>query len=216
MAKRTCVLIAEDEPAVARVIESFLENMGYTVIGKANNGLQAVEMTQSLQPDVVLMDIKMPGIDGLEATQQIQETCPTPVVVLTSTDNPEVVQRAGAAGAGAYLLKEPDANEIERAITIAVARFKDMMELRRLTADLQKRNVERDQLIAELTDALSKVKTLSGLLPICASCKKIRDDQGYWRQIEQYIKDHSEAEFSHGLCPQCAEELRRELRGDHR
>ena len=59
----------------------------------------------------------------------------------------------------------------------------------------------------ELQKALSEIKTLSGLLPICASCKKIRDDKGYWNQIELYIRDHTEAEFSHSLCPNCAEKL---------
>jgi len=66
---------------------------------------------------------------------------------------------------------------------------------------------EREKLISELQQALSDVKTLSGLLPICASCKKIRDDKGYWNQIEVYIKDHSEAEFTHGLCPECAKRI---------
>lgn len=66
---------------------------------------------------------------------------------------------------------------------------------------------EREDLIAELQAALEQVKQLSGLLPICASCKKIRDDNGSWNQIESYIHDHSEAEFSHGLCPDCAKKL---------
>ncbi len=66
---------------------------------------------------------------------------------------------------------------------------------------------ERERLIAELEDALARVKTLNGLLPICSSCKKIRDDQGYWQQIERYISKHSEVEFSHGICPECMKEL---------
>jgi len=70
---------------------------------------------------------------------------------------------------------------------------------------------EKDRLIVELRAALGKVKTLGGLLPICASCKKIRDDAGYWRQIEAYIRDHSEAEFSHSICPECAKKLYPEL-----
>jgi hypothetical protein len=70
---------------------------------------------------------------------------------------------------------------------------------------------ERERLIAELQKALSEVNKLSGLLPICASCKKIRDDKGYWNQIESYIRDHSEAEFSHGICPDCAKKLYPEL-----
>lgn len=67
--------------------------------------------------------------------------------------------------------------------------------------------IEKDKLIVELKEALNKVKTLSGLLPICASCKKIRDDSGYWNQIESYIRDHSEAEFSHSICPECAKKF---------
>ena len=66
---------------------------------------------------------------------------------------------------------------------------------------------ERERLILELQEALAEVKTLSGLLPICASCKSIRNDQGYWQQIEAYIKEHSKAEFSHSVCPKCAEKL---------
>jgi DNA repair exonuclease SbcCD ATPase subunit len=66
---------------------------------------------------------------------------------------------------------------------------------------------ERETLILELRDALSKIKTLSGMLPICSSCKKIRDDKGYWNQIESYIKSHSEAEFSHSICPECAKNI---------
>ena len=71
---------------------------------------------------------------------------------------------------------------------------------------------ERERLIVELQEALARIKTLSGLLPICSSCKKIRDDKGYWSQIETYIRDHTEADFSHGLCPVCADELYPELR----
>jgi PAS domain S-box-containing protein len=70
---------------------------------------------------------------------------------------------------------------------------------------------ERERLIDELQAALAEVKALSGLLPICASCKSIRDDQGYWQQIEAYIRDHSEAEFSHSVCPKCARKLYPEI-----
>ncbi|MDY6954350.1 MAG: PAS domain-containing protein [Thermodesulfobacteriota bacterium] len=72
---------------------------------------------------------------------------------------------------------------------------------------------ERERLILELQEALAKVKTLSGLLPICASCKKIRDDKGYWQQIEEYIQEHSDAEFSHSVCPECAKRLYPEIYG---
>jgi AmiR/NasT family two-component response regulator len=198
--KDTRVLIVEDETLVSRIIQEAVKEIGGIIAGRAASGLRAVEMAQSLQPDVILMDIGLPDIDGLEAARRIQECCPTPVVVLTAHETPELVERAGAAGVGAYLVKPPQAGDMDRVITIAMARFGDMVELRRLNAELQARN-------AELQEALAKVKTLSGLLPICASCKKIRDDQGYWHQIEVYIRDHSEANFSHGICPDCKKKL---------
>lgn len=83
-----------------------------------------------------------------------------------------------------------------------------------VTRDITERKrveAERDRVIQELTQALAEVKALSGLLPICSQCKKVRDDQGYWNQIETYISEHTEATFSHGLCPDCAEEFRHEI-----
>lgn len=74
---------------------------------------------------------------------------------------------------------------------------------------LQKKELEidREKLILKLQDALEKIKTLRGIIPICASCKKIRDDKGYWNQIEIYIKEHAEVDFSHGICPECVKKL---------
>lgn len=66
---------------------------------------------------------------------------------------------------------------------------------------------EREQLIGELLEARAQLKTLRGMLPLCASCKKVRDDEGYWHQVDVYIRDHSEAEISHGICPDCREKL---------
>jgi AmiR/NasT family two-component response regulator len=208
------VLIAEDDYLNCLMIKGLLEEIRYTVVGGAVDGLETVEMTQSLQPDVVLMDIKMPDMDGLEATRLIFERCPTPVVVLTAYETQELVEEASAVGVGAYLVKPPNAREMERAITIAMARFDDLMELHRLNAELQAGNEARERLILELEDALAQLKTLSGLLPICASCKKIRDDDGYWNQLEAYIQDHSEVVFSHGLCPECAKKLYPQIFGD--
>jgi AmiR/NasT family two-component response regulator len=187
------VVIADDQDSMSLVIRRQLVKIGHVVIGKATNGRQAVEMTQLLQPDIVLLDIEMPEMDGLEAARLIHEQCPRPVVLLTGHDDPEMVRKASRAGVGAYLMKPPSAPEIERAIIIAVARFADLMELRRLNIELQL--------------ALDNVKALNGLLPICASCKKIRDDKGYWEGVESYIKKHADVEFSHGLCPDCITRL---------
>jgi len=183
------VLIAEDSDPMGEVIRRQLEKIGHTAITKAVNGLEAVALVKSLQPDLVLMDIEMPEMDGLEATRLIQETSPTPIVLLTAHDDPKMIVQAGKVGAGAYLLKPPNPDELERTMIIAIARFADLMELRRLNA--------------ELKSALDNVKVLSGLLPICSNCKSIRNDKGYWEAVESYITEHTEVHFSHSICPSC-------------
>jgi AmiR/NasT family two-component response regulator len=187
------VLTAEDDYLVGETIKGMLEDEGYTVVGEAADGREAVEMAQATHPDVVLMDLGMPDVDGIQATQYLQDHCPTPVVALTAYETPEMVERASAAGVGAYLVKPPSPREMERAITVAIARFGDLMELRRLNAELQQ--------------ALDEIKTLRGIIPICASCKKIRDDEGFWQDVAFYIEAHTDAEFTHGICPDCARKL---------
>ncbi|MCP4540801.1 MAG: response regulator [Chloroflexi bacterium] len=137
------VLIAEDDPLVCEMTRGLLEDAGHSVVGEAMDGLEAVEMTQSLRPDVVLMDIRMPDMDGLEAARLIYERCPTPVVVLTAYETEELVTKASAIGVGAYLAKPPNLREMERAIIIAMARFGDMMKLREYAAQLERRVQER-------------------------------------------------------------------------
>jgi two-component system, response regulator PdtaR len=191
--KRLRVLIVDDQESIRELLRRQLEKIGHTVVGKASNGIQAIELTESLEPDIVLMDIEMPKMDGLEATKIILDKYPRPVVLLTSHEDPEMVRRASQAGAGAYLLKPPSAEEIERTMIIAAARFADLLELRRLNA--------------ELKQALDNVKVLSGLLPICANCKSVRNDKGYWEAVEEYITENSEVHFSHSLCPACIDKL---------
>jgi CheY-like chemotaxis protein len=146
-------------------------------------------MTRELRPDVVVMDIAMPELDGIAAATTIQIECPTPVVILSAHADAQLVAQATAAGVGAFVVKPPRADELERAITIAIARHADLMELRRLNTALQQ--------------SLAETKTLSGLLPICCGCKKIRDDSGYWNEVEAYISKRTDANFSHGYCPKC-------------
>jgi YesN/AraC family two-component response regulator len=193
MTEAFSVLIADDEALICNFIQNEVEALGHQVVGRALDGRQAVEMVRDLHPDVVLMDIVMPEMDGLQATRQIQESCPVPVVLLSAYDDIGLVQKAGEVGAGAYLVKPSCAAELARGMAIAVARFADLTALRRLNEELQK--------------ALEEVKTLRGILPICSNCRKVRDDEGYWQEVEVYIERHLDLEFSHGLCEQCSKAL---------
>lgn len=97
-------------------------------------------------------------------------------------------------------------------LSVSVLFLAVVLQLTRRILSEMELSRQKEALIAELRDALASVKTLKGLLPICAACKKIRDDRGYWERIEDYLRDHSEAEFTHGLCPKCLEEGLKELR----
>ena len=131
------ILIAEDDFLVSEMIEGELIDAGYEIVGKAADGIRAVELTQSLKPDIVLMDIRMPEMTGLEATRQIMDCCPTPVIILTAYENIDMIENAGDAGVGAYLNKPLDAQELERAILIARARFNDIKELKEKNIQLE-------------------------------------------------------------------------------
>jgi response regulator RpfG family c-di-GMP phosphodiesterase len=117
----------------------------------------------------------------------------TYVIMLTARSRKEDVAAGLTAGADDYLVKPFDRNELQARIQVGE-------RILRLQAELTAR-------VQELELALTRVKLLSGLLPICCYCKKIRNDQNYWQQVETYVKDHSEAEFSHGICPDCYEKM---------
>jgi two-component system, sensor histidine kinase and response regulator len=142
--KNIRVLVAEDDYLVSEMIQGLLEELGYTVAGTARNGRQAVELAEGLQPDVLLLDIQMPKIDGLSAARLIQERRPLPIVILTAYETADLVEEASRAGAGAYLIKPPNGRELERAITIARARFQDLVKLHELNRELQDYNEELD------------------------------------------------------------------------
>ncbi|MCH9010156.1 MAG: response regulator [Chloroflexi bacterium] len=145
--------------------------------------------------DVYFIDYRLGAHSGLDLIQEIVANgCEAPVILLTGQGDHEVDMDAMKAGAADYLVKgRIDAEVLERSIRYS---------LERKNAELR-----QERLIAELRNAMDKIKTLGGLLPICANCKRIRDDKGYWNLLESYIKEHSGAEFSHGICPPCMAQL---------
>ena len=178
------ILIVDDLPENIRILIELLGKEYATI--PATSGAVALKKSQiEPLPDLILLDIMMPEMDGYDVCRALKDndlTRDIPVIFITAVS--EVMDEAKAFKLGAvdYVAKP------FHPATIA-ARVKTHLELSRH--------------IKELRHALDTVKTLSGLIPICAGCKKIRDDQGYWKQVENYICEHTDVSFSHGICPDC-------------
>jgi two-component system, response regulator PdtaR len=145
MAKRLKVLIAEDEPVVAQGLRAQLEELGHGVVGIAYDGREAVAKSESLEPDLILLDIKMPRLDGLEATRQIMAHRPVPIVLVTAHSDPDLIQQAMVTGVMGYLLKPVDRKDLVPAIALATSRFVDLMALRKDVQSLKEALMLRQQ-----------------------------------------------------------------------
>lgn len=128
----TRLLIAEDDRLIRRSLVSAARERGFLIAGEATSGPEAVAQTLALRPDAILMDIGMPGFSGLEAARQIQLSQPTPIVIVTGYDSPDLSGSVAETGAGAYILKPADPVELEYSVVIAMARHADLLELKRL------------------------------------------------------------------------------------
>jgi DNA-binding response OmpR family regulator len=181
---KDAILVVDDQPANLKVLLSFLQTHKFQIY-VADSGLRALSILSKVVPDLVLLDVMMPDIDGFETCRRIkadQRLTGIPVVFMTALDSVEDKLAGFSAGGVDYITKP----------------FQQVEVLARIRTHITLRKRER-----ELEQALAELKTLSGILPICACCKQIRDDQGYWQQVEDYISQHSQAMFSHGLCPDC-------------
>jgi phosphoserine phosphatase RsbU/P len=186
------VLVAEDQVVSRHILAGNLRKWGYEVIA-VEDGTRAWEALQAPgAPQLAVLDWLMPGMDGIEICQQIRkrpQTRPTYLILLTARRGQEDKIHGLQSGADDYITKPFDHEELRARVQVGFR----VLELQGALA----------QRVRELEEALSRVKTLQGLLPICSYCKKIRNDRNYWQQVEGYISDHSEAQFSHGICPEC-------------
>jgi len=205
MAKKNCILVVDDEPVNIRIISSALEDE-YDIY-TALNGHDAIGHLKKHKPDLILLDVMMPDVNGFDVCKIIKsdDSCvDIPVIFLTSMNTNEDARKGLDAGGIDYLTKPVNLNLLK-------LRVRNHLESKN-RSDLVKeqRNLLARQ-NAELEEALARVKQLEGIIPICSYCKKIRDDQESWHQLEKYISEHSEAVFSHGACPQCFEEQIKEF-----
>lgn len=196
--KHPQILIVEDESIVARDLSHRLTDMGYEVPAVSMTGSDAIHQVDRTSPDLVLMDIRLRGdMDGIEAAEVIRRRHSLPVVFVTAYADPQTLERAKQSTPFGYVLKPFVERELQT--TIELALYKHQMDR------------EREQLILELEEALSNVRMLNELLPICASCKRIREDTGYWMKLEAYLAKHADVEFTHTYCPECVGKLREEM-----
>lgn len=195
-------LIADDDRVGAAVLERALARWGLDVI-VVRDGTEAWQvLQQEANVALAVLDWIMPGVDGVELCQRIRGSDLLRhmyVILLTSRGTRVDVVAGLDAGADDYVVKPFDHEELRARVQVGMR-----------VASLQERLADR---VAELQSALSRVKTLTGLLPICSYCKRIRSDQDYWEQVDAYITQHSDAQFSHGICPNCFDSVRAEFEG---
>jgi sigma-B regulation protein RsbU (phosphoserine phosphatase) len=188
------ILIAEDDVVSRRILETLLRNWGYEVVTTVDGEEAWQTMREPDAPALAILDVMMPGIDGLEVCRRVRElsgATPPYIILLTAKHGAREIVNGIEAGADDYLTKPYDRDELRARVQVGVR-----------IVELQTKLAAR---VRELEGALEHVRQLQGILPICSYCKKIRGDQDYWQTVESYIADHSEAEFSHGICPACYE-----------
>jgi CheY-like chemotaxis protein len=184
------ILIVEDEGVIALQLKFDLEHMGHTVTGIYASGQEALESMETTRPDLLLIDIRLQGeMDGIEMASRINKQYDIPIIYITAHSDENTIKRAKMTEPYGYSLKPINPKELRVAVEMT----------------LHKSQIDRGKasLTQELHNKLEQVKRLGGMLTICSSCKKIRDDKGSWNVLESYITKHSEAFFSHGICPEC-------------
>ncbi len=211
------ILIVDDSVDNRLLFKYILENAGYTDVLTAGSAHDVFKVLGVENPseadsvvDLILMDIMMPEMDGIEACRQIKSVerlRDIPIIMVTAKTEEKAIEDAFSVGAMDYITKPLRGIEL-------LVRSRSALSLKKEIDRRKNREQELLNLNRELKNSIETIKTLRGLIPICANCKKIRDDKGYWNQIESYIQKHSEAEFSHGICPECARKLYPELYED--
>lgn len=186
------VLVADDDPVSRRLLGGLLASAGYEP-SFAEDGERALEAVSAEDaPRLCVLDRMMPGLDGLEVCRRVKagpRGAGTYLIILTVRGAKSEIVEGLAAGANDYLTKPFDGGEMLARVGVG-ARFVEL-------------HAELERKIAELTEASSHIKRLQGIIPICMHCHKIRTDKASWEKVEKYISEHSEARFSHGICPDC-------------
>ena len=190
------ILVADDDIVSRMLLEATLQDLGYEV-RVADDGAEALRLLEAKDgPQLAILDWEMPGLSGPEVCRQIRLKRPGQpfyLLLLTVRGGSANVVAGLRSGANDYLTKPFDRDEFAARLSVATS-----------FVALQQTLAAR---VDELENALRQIRTLGGLLPICAWCKKIRDDKNFWLQVEEYLAQHTDARFTHGICPNCEAKL---------
>ena len=202
------VLVADDNPDILLMSAALLKTAGYTVL-EASTGRECLDAARVDHPDIVLLDVVLPDMTGVQVCREIKsdKNLEDIFVILASGTRISSENQAECLDIGAEGFINRPISDKE-----LLARVRAGERIKRAEDALRGREKDQQTLISQLKEALAEIKTLKGCLPICASCKKIRDDEGYWNQLEAYISKHTDAIFNHGLCPECAELYRAQIK----
>ena len=196
------ILFVDDEEFVLKSLERLLLKEPYAK-QFAFSGPMALDMLEQAPAQVIVTDMQMPRMNGMELLKIVKQKWPDVIRIALSahTGSPQLLAAINTGEVYRYLTKPLQSPEEIRAV------LRDALEIHALRRARQEMTEQLERRNRELEATLAQVKQLEGLLPICASCEKIRNDKGYWQQIEQYIGEHSQAVFSHGICPDCGHRL---------
>lgn len=193
------VLVADDDLVSRMLLEATLHDLGYEVTTVSDGAAALEALDADAGPTLAILDWEMPRMSGPEVCRELRARRPHRpwyLLLLTVRGGTTNIVQGLRSGANDHVTKPFDRDELAARLAVA----SNVLALQASLADR----------IHELEHALAHIKTLSGLLPICAWCKKIRDDGNYWRQVEDYVASHTEASFTHGICPSCEENLEAE------
>lgn len=209
MNQHMTILVTDDDPEMLALTSAVLRRAGYEVI-ETSTGEECREKAQTNHPDLILLDVMLPDMSGVDLCRQLKfdEVLSRIFIILMSGVQMSSEFQADSLGVGAdgYIIKPISNKEL-------VARIQAMERIKNAEDALRKKEKEQEELIVKLQAALAEIKTLQGLIPICSSCKKIRDDEGFWDQLEAYLSKHTDAVFTHGLCPDCFHKAISEIKG---
>ncbi len=207
MSEKIKVLVTDDDPEILLLTTMVLQRAGYEVL-EASTGKGCLEAVRKHRPGLVLLDVNLPDTTGIEVCRQIKADpdLKGTFVILASGERVSSDYQAEGLNIGAdgYIIRPIPNKEL-------LARVQSMERIKRAEDALREKEKQQERLIVKLQEALAEIKTLKGFIPICASCKKIRDDEGYWNQLEAYLSKHTDAVFSHSFCPECAKKYKDEM-----